>query len=154
MAVARRVVVVGGASEADSSGDLIPIGLIQSAIGGSQIEAWAPDDAPSCANESLNANGQAPPGRLFASMVAPFTNYSLEGFLWYQGENNCGGTMGNSLDKVGYGCQMPAMIAAWRRYWSSTPGTTNPLAPFGIVTLAAGGSEGHGQNMAAMRSHI
>jgi hypothetical protein len=33
---------------------------------------------------------------------------------------------------------------------SATPGTTDPLAPFGIVTLASSGSEG-GPNMGAMR---
>lgn len=43
------------------------------------------------------------------------------------------------------------MIRAWREYWSATPGTTDKLAPFGIVTLAAGGSEGNGRNMAGMR---
>ena len=62
----------------------VPIGLIQSAIGGSQIEAWTPDSAlGKCKNESLNADGQAPPGRLFNGMVAPFVNTSLAGFLWY-----------------------------------------------------------------------
>ena len=71
-----------------------PIGLIQSAIGGSQIEAWTPDHALGlCKNESLNADGQAPPGRLFNGMVAPFVNISLKGFIWYQGENNCGGSI-------------------------------------------------------------
>ena len=51
----------------------------------------------------------------------------------------------------GYGCQLPAMVAAWRQQWSAVPGTTHPLAPFGVVTLAAGGSEGHAQAMAGMR---
>ena len=46
---------------------------------------------------------------------------------------------------------MPAMIQAWRAHWSATPGTTDPLAPFGLVSLAAGGSEGHGKAMAGMR---
>eukprot|EP01046_Picozoa_sp_COSAG06_P039842 COSAG06_NODE_4759_length_3977_cov_6.284683_7_plen_91_part_01 len=59
--------------------------------------------------------------------------------------------MGNSATGYGYGCQMPAMIDAWREYWATTPGTTDKLAPFGIVTLAAGGSEGKPQNMAGMR---
>lgn len=34
---------------------------------------------------------------------------------------------------------------------ASTPDTTDPLAPFGIATLAAGGSEGNGEHMAGMR---
>ena len=63
--------------------ETVPIGLIQSAIGGSQIEAWTPDSAlGKCKNGSLNDNGQAPPGRLFNGMVAPFVNISLTGFLW------------------------------------------------------------------------
>ena len=44
------------------------------------------------------------------------------------------------------------MIARYRALWSVSPGTTDPLAPFGVVTLAAGGSEGSPQNMAAIRS--
>ena len=59
--------------------------------------------------------------------------------------------MGNSAAKIGYGCQLPAMVAEWRRLWSATAGTTDPLAPFGVVSLAAGGSEGHPDNMAGMR---
>ena len=57
----------------------------QSAIGGSQIEAWTPNTGlGKCRNESLNANGQAPPARFFNGMVAPFVNFSLAGFVWYQ----------------------------------------------------------------------
>ena len=48
------------------------------------------------------------------------------------------------------GCQMPAMVDLWRKTWSKTPGTTDPLAPFGIVTLASGGSEG-GADIGGMR---
>jgi len=45
---------------------------------------------------------------------------------------------------------MPAMIDEWRRAWSTTPGTTDPAAPFGLVALPASGSEG-GPNMGAFR---
>lgn len=31
------------------------------------------------------------------------------------------------------------------------PGTTDPKFPFGLVTLAGGTSEGHGENMGAFR---
>jgi hypothetical protein len=43
------------------------------------------------------------------------------------------------------------MVAEWRRQWSAVPGTTAADAPFGVVTLAAGGSEGHDNKMAGMR---
>ena len=67
------------------------------------------------------------------------------------GENDCGGVTGNSAGGYGYGCALPKLIARYRELWSSTPGTTDPLVPFGIVTLSAGSSEGSGQHMAGMR---
>ena len=57
---------------------------------------------------------------------------------------------GNSLYNSGYGCETVQMIEAWREAWSSTPGTTDPQAPFGLVTLAPSGGEG-GFDMSAMR---
>jgi hypothetical protein len=59
-------------------------------------------------------------------------------------------TFGNSLLKTGYSCLMPVLVREWRALWSATPGTTDPLAPFGVVTLAASGSEG-GHNLGSMR---
>lgn len=43
------------------------------------------------------------------------------------------------------------MVAAWREIWSATSGTTDPLAPFGLVTIAPSGSEGAGQHLSAFR---
>ena len=53
-----------------------------------------------------------------------------------------GFTKGNSQANVGYSCLMPVLVSEWRALWSRTPGTTDPMAPFGVVTLAASGSEG------------
>ena len=133
-----------------------------------------------CSSEFLlDGNGEPPsndqhvPGMLYYGYVTPFVNMSIAGFVWCtrrlipslsvcseslgfcnadQGENNCETAyVGNVLNGSGYGCELPAMVADWRSVWSATPGTTAPLAPFGIVTLAAGGSEGHSGAMAAMR---
>ena len=49
---------------------------------------------------------------------------------------------GSLASRTGYACLMPALIAAFRAAWSATPGTTAPLAPFGLVSLSAGDSEG------------
>ena len=68
-----------------------------------------------------------------------------------QGENNMGGTKGSALANVGYSCEQKVLVAGWRKAWSETPGTTEPLAPFGIVTLASSGSEGNDAAMGAMR---
>ena len=62
----------------------------------------------------------------------------MHGESRYQGENDMGGSPGSSLDSVGYGCMQPRMVAAWRELWSATEGTTDPLAPFGVVTFAPG----------------
>jgi hypothetical protein len=53
-----------------------------------------------------------------------------------------GNTKGNSDANVGYSCEQRELVAGWRRVWSETPGTTDPNAPFGIVTLADSGGEG------------
>lgn len=68
----------------------------------------------------------------------------------HQGENNMGGVKGSALANVGYSCEQRALVQGWRKIWSETPGTTDPMAPFGIVTLASSGSEG-GPDMGAMR---
>ena len=59
--------------------------------------------------------------------------------------------MGNSAYGTGYGCVLPKLISRYRELWSVVPGTTDPVVPFGVVTLSAGSSEGSGQHMAGMR---
>lgn len=60
--------------------------------------------------------------------------------------------MGNVAGKAGYSCEMAALVSQWRQLWSATAGTTDPAAPFGIVTLASSGSEGASSlAMGAMR---
>jgi hypothetical protein len=76
------------AREAEGIDADVPVGLIQSAIGGSQIESWMDNHTlTTCTDESL-AGGAIPAnsGRLYYGMVAPFANYSVRGWLWYQGE--------------------------------------------------------------------
>lgn len=65
---------------------------------------------------------QNQPTALFNSMINPITNYSIKGFLWYQGESNTG-----RADE--YAKLQPAMIEDWRRRWN------NLNAPFLYVQL-------------------
>ena len=68
------------------------------------------------------------------------------------GENDCHNIMGNAEAKAGYSCEMAALVSQWRQLWSTTAGTTDPAAPFGIVTLASSGSGGASSlAMGAMR---
>ena len=45
----------------------------------------------------------------------------------------------------------PRMVEAWRDIWSQEEGTTDPTAPFGLVTIAPSGSEGGGEHLSAFR---
>ena len=65
----------------------VPIGLIQSAVGGTRVEAWMSAEAlTACPHPPLvgsNANNQ--PSVLWNGMVAPLTSVLPRTFLWYQG---------------------------------------------------------------------
>lgn len=68
----------------------------------------------------INAQGQ--PSALYNAMVAPVINYTIKGFLWYQGEANTGRA-------EEYAKLQPAQIADWRDKWKQ------PNAPFLYVQL-------------------
>lgn len=111
------------------------------------IEQWLDNETiATCHNASLGADNQ----KWHDERVLPYVDMTIKGWIWYQGENNCHGLMGNSASEVGYGCLMPRLVRRWRQLWSSEPDTTDPLAPFGVVTLAKGGSEG-GHDIGGMR---
>jgi hypothetical protein len=38
---------------------------------------------------------------LWDTAVVPYLDTTLKGWAWYQGENNCGGVMGNAAQKTG-----------------------------------------------------
>ena len=78
-------------------------------------------------------------------------NTTIAGWLWYQGENSLCYDSGSSRDSTGYACMMQTLVSSWRRVWSATPGTTDPLAPFGVASLADGTDESFGVNMRMFR---
>jgi sialate O-acetylesterase len=57
-----------------------------------------------------NFSFQNQPTALYNAMVAPLINYTIKGFLWYQGE-------ANSSRAKEYTKLQPAMIADWRSKW-------------------------------------
>jgi sialate O-acetylesterase len=67
-------------------------------------------------------SAQNQPAALYNAMVAPVVNYTIKGFLWYQGEANTGRA-------EEYARLQPAMIADWRSKWQQ------PNAPFLYVQL-------------------
>ncbi len=55
-------------------------------------------------------SAQNQPAALFNAMVAPATNYTIKGFVWYQGESNAG-------KAEEYAKLQPAQIMDWRNQW-------------------------------------
>ena len=71
----------------------VPIGLIHTAWGGSMIEQWLTNDAiAKCKGADISAHNE----NLYDNAVRPYVEMAVKGWVYYQGENNCGGDMGNS----------------------------------------------------------
>ena len=103
-------------------------GLIQSAWGGTRIEAWSSQDAldtcsipPNIEEDEKNSNTV-----LWNAMMHPFLRHNIYGVLWYQGESNY------QWNTELYNCTFPTMIKDWRAKWRGS----GPKFPFGFVQLA------------------
>jgi len=147
----------------EAAGEVIPLGIVGSAQGGTMIEQWTPLSAQQTCSEiqclctTPQCNGSQPlspnctnNGRIFNALMAPHANYTIKGWVFHQGENNAGGVAGHVNDGTGYACLLKNMVASFRALFSATPGTTDPLAPFGIATLPYWEAEGSPQNMGVL----
>ena len=96
----------------------VPVGIIQSAWGGTGVESWMsaealkgfdkyqPKEASSVKKTDRNA-----PSSLFNGMINPLIGYGIKGVLWYQGERN-------HREPELYAQMFPKMIADWRTRWN------------------------------------
>lgn len=95
----------------------VPIGLIESAWGGTPAEHWTPASA-FAADASLKETSDHPhaqevmktPSVLYNGMIAPLIPYAIRGAIWYQGESNV--PMGEHYHKL-----FSSMITGWRNEW-------------------------------------
>jgi len=100
----------------------VPIGLIESAWGGTRIEPWTPP-AGFAAVRALRDKIDLPapgatvsnrtPTALYNAMIAPLVPFALRGALWYQGESN----LMDVPDGPIYADKMRALIEGWRKAW-------------------------------------
>lgn len=109
----------------------VPIGIITSAVGGTQIETWTPTEAYASSkilSEKLKQQdgklGGKRPGNWYTQMIAPLIPFSIRGVLWYQGENNC--AIGDNL----YAEKFKVLTTYWRQAFN------NAEMPFYYVVLA------------------
>lgn len=107
----------------------VPIGIIESSWGGTRIESWLPKDnlskypeikIPTVLPEELNK--QKLPSALYNAMIFPFKNYTVKGFLWYQGE-------GNVNNPIPYKDYTHDLVNSWRAQWN------NKKLPFYFVQI-------------------
>jgi sialate O-acetylesterase len=114
----------------------VPIGIVQSSIGGTPAEAWTSKDyleKMGDFNEAIDrlkkrANKSPPdsnsPTVLFNAMISPLIPYTVKGVIWYQGESNVGRA-------EQYKRLFPLMIADWRTKWGrELPFYFVQIAPF------------------------
>ncbi len=93
---------------------LVPIGLMATAVGGSNIDSW------------LNKEPYAM-GKNYATLVTPLVGYGIRGAIWYQGESN-------EKDGRGYQPKLESLITGWRKAWGQGD------FPFHFVQLPGIGS--------------
>lgn len=109
----------------------VPVGIICSSWGGSDIEAWmdAEHNRKAKPGISIPASEKTPvakqPVKLYNGMICPIAGYTARGFLWYQGEGNT-----KNEGYRWYTDQLDALVANWRSDWGSQ------TMPFYIVQIA------------------
>eukprot|EP01060_Flectonema_neradi_P014274 TRINITY_DN2097_c0_g1_i2.p1 TRINITY_DN2097_c0_g1~~TRINITY_DN2097_c0_g1_i2.p1 ORF type:complete len:556 (+),score=133.62 TRINITY_DN2097_c0_g1_i2:120-1787(+) len=138
-----------------------PIGLIQSAMGGTPVEGWCtteglercsvgtdqpiPQQSGGLINNGSAASGDFTwnfPGTLYNQMMSPLVGTTVRSFMWYQGEANM--NEGYHLTRLNYGCLFRSMIEGWRSAWGQVTGT-NVDIPFNFVQLHSCDRDNNGQ---------
>ncbi len=116
----------------------VPVGLVSCNWGGSAVESWMPEDVVRTYPENTLPTGQYAPKRdpggwynscnafiMYNGMLYPIRNYTLNGFIWYQGETNAGGY-------AHYAERLARMVSIWRGLWGQgdLPFYEVELAPY------------------------
>ncbi len=98
----------------------VPVGIIVSSWGGSMVEPWMSREAIApfkeinttiLDNDSIVKNPSTTPCVMYNAKIAPLTNFTIKGFLWYQGESNR-----SNADL--YTKLMPAFVKDLRLKWN------------------------------------
>ncbi|SEG68180.1 sialate O-acetylesterase [Sphingobacterium lactis] len=115
----------------------VPIGLILSAYGGSNVEAWMEQswlsdmeglEVPKT-EEGLKDKNRVPT-MLYNGMIHPIAEFGIRGMIWYQGESN--------YEREGsYDLLFPKMVEEYRKLWKqeNLPFYFTQIAPFDYKSL-------------------
>lgn len=101
----------------------VPVGIIACNWGGSAVESWLPKELVYSYPENTIPLGSHEPVKekggwyhccssyvMYNGMIYPVHNYTIKGFLWYQGETNVG--FHNY-----YADRLSTMVGVWRNLW-------------------------------------
>jgi sialate O-acetylesterase len=136
----------------------IPVGIIVSSWGGSIVESWMSREAIAPFTQinisvlddtTAITKPNSTPCVLYNAKIAPLLNFTIKGFLWYQGESNR-----KNADL--YASLMPAFVSDLRNKWNigNFPFYFVQIAPFKYEgadsTSAARLREVQLQNMSAI----
>lgn len=95
----------------------VPVGVIVSAYGGSNIQSWMSKQMLSDFNEISIPESMTEvktPNReatlLYNAMLRPIIGYGIKGVLWYQGESNV-------VNPFNYEDLMVQLVKSWRKEW-------------------------------------
>ena len=118
-----------GRSTAEALGPAVPIGLVESAWGGTSIQVWAPPGVVgACGNASSYPGGwPTAVASLWNAMTAPFAGMKISQIVFYQGESN---SLTAEQEDGYYLCALPFLIRSLRSLFDS------PSAFAAIVQLA------------------
>jgi sialate O-acetylesterase len=95
----------------------VPVGLIDSTVGGTRIELWTPATATDARPDPDPARARllGQPTVLYNGMIAGLAPFALRGAIWYQGESN----IMDSDDGPAYTAKMEALVGSWRQRWQA-----------------------------------
>ena len=94
----------------------VPVGLIMTSWGGTQIQPWISKETMNPLLEKNNRKSDTidrfkkVPSAIFNAMINPITSFKIKGVLWYQGESN------RKEPKI-YEKLFPEMVKDWRTKW-------------------------------------
>ncbi len=129
----------------------VPVGIIACNWGGSAVESWLPKELVYSYPENTIPLGSHEPVKekggwyhcsssyvMYNGMIYPVHNYTIKGFLWYQGETNVG-------FHDYYADRLSTMVGVWRNLWGQGD------IPFYEVELAPWTYRGDGTMGARIR---
>ncbi|MDR0973020.1 MAG: Ig-like domain-containing protein [Prevotellaceae bacterium] len=112
----------------------VPIGIIECNWGGATVEGYMPewilktypdvDLSQAGRPDSRELPEYMQPMIMYNGMLKPIENYTIKGFIWYQGESNIG--------RPDYALRLAKMVEIWRNEWGlgELPFYSVEIAPY------------------------